>query len=49
MKAVYTRIDRNLFTRGSIWNNRDKLDALVLKVSLVCGVIALFLPWGGQP
>ena len=27
--VVYSRFNRNIFTQDSIWNNRDKLDALV--------------------
>ena len=46
--AVYTRFQLNIFTKDTIWNNKDKADALVFKVCMVCGVIALFLPWGGQ-
>lgn len=46
--VVFSRFNRNIFTRDTIWNNPDKLDALVFKVTVVCGLIALFLPWGGQ-
>ena len=30
--AVYTRFQRNIFTKDTIWNNKDKADALVFKV-----------------
>jgi hypothetical protein len=46
--AVYSRFQRNIFTKDTIWNNKDKADALVFKVCMVCCVIALFLPCGGQ-
>ena len=46
--AVYTRFPRNILTKETIWNNKDKAAALGFKVFIVCGVIALFLPWGGQ-
>ena len=46
--VVYSRFNRNIFTQNSIWKNQDKLDTLVFKVTLVCGIIGLFLPWGGQ-
>ncbi len=44
--TVYSHFNRNIFTRDSILNNRNKLDALVFKVTMVCGLIAIFLPWG---
>ena len=43
-----SRINRNIFTQDTIWNNKDKLDALVFKLIVVGGAIALVLPWGGQ-
>lgn len=46
--VFYSRFNRNNFTKDTIWNNKEKADALVFKVCMVCGVIALFLPWGGQ-
>lgn len=46
--AVYTRFQRNIFTKDTIFNNKAKADVLVFKVCMVCGVIGWFLPWGGQ-
>ena len=46
--VVYSRFQRNIFTKDSIWNNRDKLDRLVFKICVACSLIALCLPWGGQ-
>ena len=46
--VVYSRFNRNIFTKDSLWNNPDKLDVLVFKVTMVCGFIGLCLPWGGQ-
>ena len=43
-----SRINRNIFTKATVWNNNDKMDALVFEVCAVLGAIALFLPWGGQ-
>ena len=43
-----SRINRNIFTKDTIWNNKDRLDALVFKLIVVVGAIALVLPWGGQ-
>lgn len=48
MHSIDTRFNRNIFTRDSIWNNQDKRDALVLKITIVCGIVGLLLPWGGQ-
>ncbi|MBZ0096026.1 MAG: hypothetical protein ACYCZR_02095 [Burkholderiales bacterium] len=39
---------RNIFTQDSFRNNPDKLDRLVFIFTLACGVISLFLPWGGS-
>ena len=43
-----SRINRNIFTKDTVWNNKDKMDALVLKACAALGAIALLLPWGGQ-
>ena len=48
MQYAVTRINRNIFTKDTVWNNKDKMDALVFKVCVVLGAIALLLPWGGQ-
>jgi hypothetical protein len=43
------RFRRNIFTRSKgIWNDPDRLDALVLKMVIIGGILALFFPWG-QP
>ena len=46
--VVYSRFQRNIFTRNAIWLNRDKLDGLVFKICVAGGLIALCLPWGAQ-
>ena len=43
-----SRINRNIFTKDTVWNSKGKMDALVFEVCAVLGAIALFLPWGGQ-
>ena len=43
-----SRINRNIFTKATVWNNKDKMDALVFKICVVVGAIALFLRGGGQ-
>lgn len=48
MQYAVTRINRNFFTKDTVWNNKEKTDALVFKICVVLGAIALFLPWGGQ-
>lgn len=48
MQYAVNRINRNIFTKDTVWNNKEKMDALVFKICVVLGAIALFLPWGGQ-
>lgn len=49
MQAVYySRFNRNIFTRNTIWNSPDKLDKLVAVVLVVAGIAGLYLPWGGM-
>ena len=45
--VYYSRFNRNIFTRNTIWNNPDNLDKLVLVVLVVAGIAGLCLPWGG--
>ena len=45
--CVYSRFNRNLFIRNTVFNCADKRDALVFKTVLAIGICSLFLPWGG--
>ncbi len=46
--CVYSRYNRNIFIRNTIFNCAEKRDAMVFKAVLAIGFMSLFLPWGGQ-
>lgn len=46
MKQLTYRINRNIFLERK-WTP-DDTDTLVLVVTVVGGIFALFLPWGGM-
>ena len=39
-------INRNLFAKVPFWSDKGKMDALVFKITVVVGLVAMFLPWG---
>lgn len=39
-------INRNLFARVPFWADKDKMDALVFRMTVAGAVLAMFLPWG---
>ena len=43
---VYSRFNRNIFTKNTYRNNRDRLDGVVFKVAAICGMLAMMAPWG---
>lgn len=45
--VYYSRFNRNIFTRNTVWNNPDKLDKLVACVLCAAAVAWCVLPWGG--
>ena len=46
--SFHSGINRNLFAKVPFWSDKDKMDALVFKMTVVGAVLAMFLPWGGQ-
>ena len=41
-------INRNLFAKVPFWYDKEKMDVLVFRMTVVGAVLAMFLPWGGQ-